>query len=193
MTKYEILLSIIDQIRKEGAQNGFTKYLSAESNVEQINNARSRAFIHLFLKVSFGLLDFKEREHYITDNSYDGGIDGYYINHENKVIYFVQSKFRTTSLNFENKKIALEEILVMDINRILDGDKKDEAGNDIMAKYAKCNRKSAKLRILHAITIGSSCWRILIKLLILKCDSSPGGTAPIYLTMKNVTTSYCSL
>jgi hypothetical protein len=44
------------------------------------------------LKVSFGLLEFGHREYFVTDGSYDGDIDGYYINNENRMIYFIQSK-----------------------------------------------------------------------------------------------------
>ena len=73
-----------------------------------------------------GVLDFELREHYICDGSYDGGIDGYYINAENKTVYFIQSKFRNNEKNFENKNISFEEIMVMDIDRITDGEEKDE-------------------------------------------------------------------
>jgi hypothetical protein len=44
-------------------------------------------------------------------------------------IYFIQSKFRTTAINFETTKITLDEIIVMDINRILDGETIDAHGN----------------------------------------------------------------
>ena len=59
----------------------------------------------------FGITDFKTRENTITDRSYDGGIDGYFISEESKKIYLIQSKFRTTEKNFEEKEIMLEEIL----------------------------------------------------------------------------------
>jgi hypothetical protein len=128
MTKYQILLHILDSIIKE-APKAFSKKFPSTPDKTELNKARSRAFIHLFLKVSFGILDFTEREHFITDSSNDGGIDGYYINSENKAIYLIQSKFRTTHENFETKPIDLREVLVMDIDRILSGEKCDEEDN----------------------------------------------------------------
>jgi len=123
--KYNILLNVLDTLRKEAPQE-YKKYHPLDSEQEKLNKARSRAYIHLFLKVKFGLLDFLERENYVTDESQDGGIDAYYIDNQNKVIYFIQSKFRITQKNFESKDIALEEILSMDIDRITDGEDSDE-------------------------------------------------------------------
>ncbi|MBN2590828.1 MAG: AIPR family protein [Sedimentisphaerales bacterium] len=143
--KYEILIKILDQIRTEATTKYLKKYMPDQVNSELIDYARSRAYIHLFLKVSFGLLDFDEREHYITDGSYDGGIDGYYINSENKTIYLIQSKFRTNSKNFETKEIELEEILAMDINRVLDGELHDEAGNEYSGKIKQLQREISNI------------------------------------------------
>lgn len=122
MTKYEILLRVLDHIREEGNKTGYTKYFPNPPSNDEINQARSRAYIHLFLKVSFGILDFVEREKYITDGTADGGIDGYFIDPDRKLIYFLQSKFRTTETNFENKRISFEEIVSMDIARITSGE-----------------------------------------------------------------------
>ncbi|WP_018622347.1 AIPR family protein [Spirosoma luteum] len=141
MTKFETLLNILDTIIKEAPSSMTKKYPKKPKDTEELNQARSRAFIHLYLKVSFGLLDFNEREHFITDESYDGGIDGYYINKENKTVYFIQSKFRTNSSNFETKEIALEEILVMDVNRVLDGEEFDENGNEYNGKIKQLQRE----------------------------------------------------
>jgi hypothetical protein len=140
MKKYYTLLNILDKIRSEATSKYSAKYNPSSSDIEGLNQARSRAFIHLFLKVSFGILEFDQREYYITDGTYDGGIDGYYINPENKTIYFIQSKFRTTEDNFHNKKINLHEILVMDINRILDGEAFDEKGNEYNGKIKQLVR-----------------------------------------------------
>ena len=102
MGKYQVLLNILDELRKE-APPEFRRYYPQESNIEDMNHARSRSFIHLFLKVKFGLLQFQEREEFITDDNNDGGIDGYFIDYENKKIYFIQSKFRASEKNFEEK------------------------------------------------------------------------------------------
>lgn len=141
MDKYQTLLNILDKVRSEAPSEFKKRYLPDQTDIEKINQARARAFIHLYLKVSFGLLDFKEREHFITDDSYDGGIDGYFINKDTRTIYFIQSKFRANIKNFECKEIKLEEILVMDINRILDGEEKDENGNEYNGKIKQLQRE----------------------------------------------------
>src|SRR5689334_5138566 len=103
MGKYQILLNVLDSIRQEATSAYAIKYNPLSNDIESLNQARARAFIHLFLKVGFGILDFESREMYVTDGAYDGGIDGYFIDREVKTIYFIQSKFRTTEKNFENK------------------------------------------------------------------------------------------
>lgn len=128
MEKFSILLNVLDTLRKE-APSEYKNYHPLETDIEKINQARARAYIHLFLKVKFGLTEFKKREVYITDGSYDGGIDAYYIDKESNIIYFIQSKFRITKNNFENKEITFEEILNMDTDRICEGEKVCELGN----------------------------------------------------------------
>ncbi|OFX61503.1 MAG: hypothetical protein A2046_06665 [Bacteroidetes bacterium GWA2_30_7] len=108
--------------------------------MDKVNNARARAFIHLFLKVKFGIIDFLEREKFITDDTGDGGIDGYYIDQENKKLYFIQSKFRVTENNFENKEITFDELLSMDIERIASGEiiyENEQKYNDKIQKFIK--------------------------------------------------------
>jgi hypothetical protein len=101
MSKYGTLINILDQVRFE-APKEYVKYRPIKTDLEKVNQARSRALIHLYLKVSFGLLDFIDREKIITDGSYDGGIDAYFIDNKNKKIYFIQSKFRTNSRTIKN-------------------------------------------------------------------------------------------
>ena len=127
MSKYETLVNILDEIRKE-APVEYKKYYPKVDEQEKLNHARSRSYIHLFLKVKFGLLDFVEREKYISDGSQDGGVDGYFIDEENKQIFFIQSKFRIYKDNFENKNIDLEEILAMELDRITQGENSDSNG-----------------------------------------------------------------
>lgn len=143
MKKYTILTNILDKII-QSKPDKFTKLYSTET-IEKKNQSRSRAFIHLYLKVSFGLLSFEERERYVTDGSYDGGIDGYFIDKDSRTIYFIQSKFRTNETNFESKKIELDEILVMDINEILEGNKKDERGNEYNGKIKQLQREISEI------------------------------------------------
>ena len=127
MSNYSILLNILDKIRSE-APASLTSYLPASNEIEKINQARAKAYIHLFLKANLGLLEFAQRESFVTDGTYDGGIDAYYIDDKTKIILFIQSKFRTTDDNFENKEISVEEILKMDIDRILKGETTHENG-----------------------------------------------------------------
>ncbi|MFK3991008.1 AIPR family protein [Psychrobacter sp. NPDC064578] len=127
MTKFETLIKIIDELRKE-APEGYKFYYPLETEFEKLNQARSRAYIHLFLKVKFGILDFEARESYITDGAEDGGIDAYYIDTELKTIFFIQSKFRVNEKNFESREIKYEELLNMDLDRVLDGEEKYESG-----------------------------------------------------------------
>jgi hypothetical protein len=145
MSKYNTLLNVLDRIRQEATPAFTVKYNPLLNDVESTNQARARAFIHLFLKVGFGILDFESREMYVTDGKYDGGVDGYFIDREAKAIYFIQSKFRTTEKNFENKTIELEDILVMDINRILEGEEFDEKGNQYNGKIKQLIRDIRKI------------------------------------------------
>ena len=117
MSKYQILLNVLDQLRKE-APPTYKSYHPLETEIEKLNSARSRSFIHLYLKVKFGLLSFAERENLVTDGPYDGGIDAYCIDEENKVIYFIQAKFRANEANFQDKDIEPYELLNMEIDRI---------------------------------------------------------------------------
>jgi len=127
MTKYLTLVNVLDVLRKE-APESYKFYHPLDSDLENLNKARSRALIHLFMKVKFGLLEFHEREKYVVDGTDDGGIDGYYIDKELKKIFFVQSKFRTNAENFESREIKFEELLNMDVDRILDGETTYENG-----------------------------------------------------------------
>jgi hypothetical protein len=140
MNKYITLLKILDQIRHE-APSSYRRYYPIESNIEHLNNARSRAFIHLFLKVKFGLLDFLERENLLLDDSGDGGIDAYFIDKDEKIIYFIQSKFRSNENNFISREIEFREILKMDCQRITHGEIVDELGNPYNDKVIRLIRE----------------------------------------------------
>lgn len=131
--KYDYLVSILDRICKE-APPELKRYNLATDNIQAIEYARSRAFIHLFLKVKLGLVEFMEREQFITDGPADGGIDAYYIDSDNKRLYLIQSKFRNSENNFVNKEIVLDELLSMDIDRIIGGYTCNENGDTYNGK-----------------------------------------------------------
>lgn len=145
MGKYQTLIRILDAIRNESSATKYARYLPDGSDDNAINLARSRAFIHLYLKVNFGILSFEEREKWVTDGSYDGGIDAYYIDNDTKSIYLIQSKFRSNEENFESKQIDLTEILAMDVDRILNGEALDEAGNEYNGKIKQLQRDISQI------------------------------------------------
>lgn len=165
-SKYATLVHILDQIRKEAPQE-FKRYHVLESEEEKLNQARSRAFIHLFLKVRFGLLDFKEREYFITDQANDGGIDAYYINDDSKTVYMIQSKFRTNHNNFHGKDISFDELLRMDVDRITEGNEEDEDGNVYNGKIKQLQRD-----INNVPDIGRYSYEIIILANLKNCSPS---------------------
>jgi hypothetical protein len=144
MSKYETLVRILDELRKEAPPN-FGRYYPLDSEIEKLNQARTRAFIHLFLKVKFGMLDFVERERLLTEGSKDGGVDAYYIDREGKKIYFIQSKFRTKEDNFTEKEIELGELLRIDVDRITDGQEANEDGEEYCGKIKQLLREMNKV------------------------------------------------
>ncbi|WP_323964150.1 AIPR family protein [Aeromonas hydrophila] len=144
MTKYENLVNVLDQIRFESPIE-FKNYRPKQDDLEKINQARGRALIHLYLKVTFGILDFKSREKLVTDKGYDAGVDAYYIDTENKEVYFIQCKFRTNKDNFESKEISPNELLKMDIDRIVDGESCDEDGNEYNGKIKQLLREMSQV------------------------------------------------
>lgn len=141
--KYNILTNILDKISKD-APKTFVSYTQSK-DIEKNNQIRSKCLIHLFLMVRFGIDDFKIREDFITEGGYDGGLDAYYIDKDNKIVYLIQSKYRTSADNFENKEISVDEILKMDIGRILKGETIDENENTYNGKILGFQRKYSQL------------------------------------------------
>ena len=178
MSKYKTLVNILDQLCQEAPLN-YKKYREFNGDLEKQNQARSKALIHLFLKVNFGLLSFEERERLITDGGYDGGIDAYFINKETRTIYLIQSKFRTNERNFEEKSISIDELTSMDIDRILEGKKKDENGNSYNGKIYQLQREMSDIsdvaRYKEKIIILANAPNCSSRSLKVLC----GGLAPI--------------
>ncbi|TOO47783.1 hypothetical protein CGH36_05995, partial [Vibrio parahaemolyticus] len=67
------LINILDKIISEAPAK--YKKLYSTGDDKKLEQARSRAYIHLYLMAKFGMLDFSERELLILDGSNDGGID----------------------------------------------------------------------------------------------------------------------
>lgn len=142
--KYNLLVNILDQICKE-APKEMKRYHYNGDDVSKTTNRRSRAYIHLYLKVKFGICNFKEREDLITDQSQDGGLDAYYIDQENKIVYLVQSKFRANTSNFESKEIDIDELVHMEIGRITKGEELDYSGVPYNDKIRSFRRKLSQI------------------------------------------------
>lgn len=151
MSKYDTLVNVLDQLRQE-APSDYAKYRPIPTDIEKVNQARSRALIHLFLKVKFGLLGFDDREKYITDGTDDGGVDAYFIDQENHKVYVVQAKFRTNAKNYENKHILLEELLKIDLDRMTDGEITDESGSEYNGKIKQFIRELSTIKDIGRYT-----------------------------------------
>ena len=141
--KYKILLNTLDKICEEAPDN-FVSYKVDKNNVEALNQARSKAFIHLYLKVKCGMASFSERHNFITEGTQDGGVDAYHIDRENKKIILIQSKFRTTKDNFEKKKITANDLVSMEVQRILKGKKKIVEGTLFRKKLKNFKKNGQK-------------------------------------------------
>src|SRR6267378_2077375 len=144
MSRYTTLVTILDQISSE-APTDFKRYHPSETKPEELGHARSRAFIHLFLKVRFGLTHFKEREQFVTDDPQDGGIDGYYLDEGHKTIHLIQSKFRISEVNFKEKEILISELLQMDVDRVVQGEETDEKGVPYNSKISRMQKAISQI------------------------------------------------
>jgi hypothetical protein len=158
MRKYRALIAILDRIRAESDNTSYQDiYLPDHSHGEAITQARSRSLLHLYLMVNFGILDFTEREAVITDGRHDGGIDAYHIDSERGLIYFIQSKFRATEKNFNSKLATANELLAMDITRLLNGETVNEQGTSYNSAIL-----GMQLRIASISDIGRYRYKVLI-------------------------------
>lgn len=126
--KYNLLVKVLDRLCEEAPKSYKTYYPSGDQP-EAIDKARSLAFIHLLLKVKFGIIEFLDRHKLITEGTNDGGLDAYFIDRDQKKLFFIQSKFRTTSSNFENKSMDTKDLLRMEVARITKGESTDSNGN----------------------------------------------------------------
>lgn len=140
---YKTLCGVLDSLRAE-APPEFEIYHPVAGNHDGLIQARSRAFLHLFLKARFGLVQFADRENLVTDGKFDGGIDAYYIDNKNKFIYILQSKFRATAGNFVSSNMGPNDLLKMDVKKIMNGVKRDEQGNIFNDKILKNLQKSVQ-------------------------------------------------
>lgn len=142
---YAVLLNTLDALRNE-APKEFKTYHPRKTDTEKLNQARAKGFIHLFLKVRFGVLTFADRHALICDGTQDGGVDAYYIDKENRIFYLIQSKFRTSEETFEEKAIDVSEILKMEVGRISRGEPNDSNGQNFSSKILALQKQIREIR-----------------------------------------------
>ncbi len=143
--QYETLIKILDRLRDE-APTSYKSYKPDDGDDEKIVKARSLAFIHLLLKVKFGITEFLTRHEHITDGTQDGGLDAYFIDQERKRLYLIQSKFRNTSGNFDGKSISTDELIKIEVARITKGETVDSNGQPFNSKIVSFQQKLRDIR-----------------------------------------------
>jgi hypothetical protein len=138
--KHELLNSTLDNISKSASAELSVYHPDAE-NVDAQIHKYSRAQIHLFLRVRFCLLDFNLVESQITDGTGDGGLDAYHIDEEKKVIYLIQSKYKTTPDGYLNSDVDWREFFRMELDRIVRGEVGSISGNQYSGKIHAFQQK----------------------------------------------------
>ena len=143
--KYKMLVSVLDRLNLE-APSSYKTYSPHLEDTEAVQQARSLAFIHLLLKVNFGITDFLSRHRQITDGSQDGGMDAYHIDTERKKLYMIQSKFRNTTKNFDEKSMKADDLIKMEVTRITKGKETDSNGNRFNDKILAFQKEIRNIR-----------------------------------------------
>ena len=147
--KYNLLVHILDQIAEKAPEN-LSIYHPEQGDTDAEIHKRSRAFMHLFLKVRFGILDFDIAESQITDGTNDGGLDAYHIDEEEKKIYLIQSKFSATPENFETNPVNGYEFFRMELDRIIShGENTARNSNEYNGKIIDFQEKLQNIQNLN--------------------------------------------
>ena len=143
--QFDTLIRALDTLRME-APASYKSYLPDVKDEVGLTQARATAFIHLLLKVRFGITDFLERHKLITDGSQDGGIDAYFIDTESKKLFFIQSKLRTSSTAFDTKTMDANDLIRMEITRIVKGEELDSRGVAFNSKILAFQKSITQIR-----------------------------------------------
>jgi hypothetical protein len=142
--KYLTLVQILDDLCTEAPESN-QKYRPNSSNLEEINCARSLALTHLFLKVKCGIDTFTERENLTCDGKSDGGLDAYFIDRSTRKILLLQAKFRTTAEGFKDKEVSADELVKMELDRILKGKHDNSNGTSYNGKVHSFQKELQKI------------------------------------------------
>lgn len=143
--KFDALIRTLDTLRRE-APESYKTYHPDDDDADGLCLARSLAFIHLLIKVRFGIADFLERHKLITDGAQDGGVDAFYIDTEQKKLFLIQSKLRMSSKSFQAKAMDANDLIKMEVARITKGEKNDSRGVPFNAKVAAFQQALTQLR-----------------------------------------------
>lgn len=141
--KFANLTGALDGIIKEAASEIDIRALSSEDRTFDQNKARSRAYIHLYLKVAHAIVSPRERESHITEGPGDGGLDAFYIDHVTRQIYLIQSKFRIDAEGFEQKYIHPHELTKLHLDAILLGKSHTDDGERLNGRVSAFQRQIA--------------------------------------------------
>lgn len=140
---YNLLVNTLDSIIKEAPKEN-EKY--SFETVDLHNQSRTRALIHLYIRTKFGLIDFNNAEMLITDGAFDGGLDGYYIDKDKKIIYLIQSKFKHKANGFEEAQMQYKELFLMELERIIKGHTTDNQGNQYNTSILEFQNKLKEIK-----------------------------------------------
>lgn len=146
--KYNTLIKILDNIRHQApTAQEFSRFHSRKR--DDLDYTRGQAFIHLLLWVKFGIDTFEQRSQLITDGPSDGGLDAYFISQQERIVYLIQSKFKTTDTGFATESISTADLVRMELDRILQGQTLDTNGtrynpkiNEFQSSYTEATRKA---------------------------------------------------
>lgn len=125
--RYSTLLKILDGIRNDTPQSDEFQRFHSKKN-EDLIFSRGQSFIHLFLLVKFGVESFEDRHQLICDGPMDGGLDAYFIQPSEKIVYLIQSKFKSSDTGFNGESISVADLVKMELDRILAGETRDSNG-----------------------------------------------------------------
>lgn len=143
--QFDTLIRSLDVLGNE-APKSYKSYHAKDGNYEELSQARSLAFIHLLLKVRFGVAGFLERHKLITDGTQDGGIDAYFIDTDRKKLFLIQSKLRMSSVSFQTKSMDANDLIKMEVSRITKGEATDSRGVPFNSKITAFQDELRQLR-----------------------------------------------
>lgn len=138
--KHNLLKKTLDGIATS-APDQLTIYHPDGNNQDAQIHKYSRAQIHLFLRVRFGILDFDGVENQITDGTGDGGLDAYHIDEDKKTIYLIQSKYKTTPEGYLNNDVDWREFFKIELDRIVQGETVSVSGDRYNGKVQSLQQK----------------------------------------------------